>query len=252
MIGAGRLGYHLGTALSNNGLDIKQVFSRRMEKAMRLAESTNSQALNRLEDVDGNSHLYILAVSDDAIGEVAEKLSRYISREKVVVHTSGACPSTVLEAHFANCGVFYPLQSFSEDRQPDFSKIPICFFSPKTEVEAYLCDIAGRISSKLFSINDNQRAILHVAAVFANNFTNHLYSVASQILREEQIPFELLLPLIEETAAKVSNHSPHDMQTGPARRGDQLTLQRHLNYLEKKPAFKQLYKLLTDSILDEY
>ncbi len=245
LIGAGNVGYHLGKRLYEKGLHMDQVFSRTVEKANILAKIVGAQAITDLADVHSDADLYILAVHDSAIADVAAKLP---AKGKLVVHTSGATPSSVLAPHFERFGIFYPLQTFSVSRMVDFEQIPICVYACQESDLQLLENLAKQISPKVYRIDDAQRATLHVAAVFVNNFTNHLFQVGYDILEKENLPFDLLRPLIRETAEKVQEHLPARMQTGPAIRGDESTIRRHLAYLEKYPEYRSLYELLTGSI----
>lgn len=252
LIGAGNVGFHLGRRLVEKGAVIEQVFSRDKEKAKDLAAQIGAEPVDNLKEISSNADLYILAVSDDAIGMVAERLSEQFPEAKAVVHTSGAASSTLLAPYFRQYGIFYPLQSFSRQRQPDFDRIPICIFSPQAALEQELFELGRMISQNVHRIDDEQRAVLHVAAVFVNNFTNYLFQAGQEILERERLPFELLLPLILETAQKVQEYPAREMQTGPARRGDLATIERHLDYLKKFPKFAALYELLTNAILKEW
>lgn len=251
LIGAGNAGYHLGRRLRATGSEIVQVFSRQPAKARELAEATGAQPINRLAEVKAGAGLYILAVSDGAIAPVAATLRQRLPEDSAVVHTSGATPSTVLAPSFPRHGIFYPLQTFSREREPNFSTIPVCIFSPDEELEGQLAALGRQISNNVHRIDDEQRAILHVAAVFVNNFSNHLFHIGKVIVEEEKLPFELLLPLIRETVDKIETNAPKDMQTGPARRGDRDTIARHLAYLKKFPNFEAVYEVLTESIHQE-
>ena len=252
LIGAGNAGYHLGRYLHAAGAEIVQVFSRNSVKAEELAKATGAHAITRLERAEPGADLYILAVSDGAIASVAAQLRQRLPAESAVVHTSGATPSTVLAHYFPKHGIFYPLQTFSREREPDFSTIPICIYSPDEALEGQLAALGRQVSRSVHRIDDEQRAILHLAAVFVNNFTNHLFHIGQHILQEETLSFDLLLPLIRETVSKIETHKPKDMQTGPARRSDQETITRHLAYLKKFPGFEDVYEILTKSIQITY
>lgn len=248
LIGAGRVGYHLGLKFFKEGFEVLQVFSRNIEKAISIAEVTDSQPINDLKQVNLKAQLYVLAVSDDAISEVVESLSETLPKSAFLVHTSGATPSKVFKPYFSNHGILYPLQSFSFENIPDFNSIPICIYSPSHAKVEFLKMVGLKISPHVFEINDEQRAILHVAAVFVNNFTNHLVFIAEKILEKENISLEILYPLLYETVLKLKSNSPGLMQTGPAIRGDQKTIIRHQKYLEEFPEFEKIYSLLTESI----
>ncbi|MFT4667084.1 MAG: putative short-subunit dehydrogenase-like oxidoreductase (DUF2520 family) [Polaribacter sp.] len=253
IIGAGNLAHHLGKQLVQQAVAVHQVFSRKKRKAQQLAKLLSAKATNKINEIEDNADLYIIAVSDNAIASVAEQLAQCIDAQKsLVVHTSGATPSTVLKKHFKHYGVFYPLQSFSKDKTVNFQNIPICIDAKYVRDRKALTKLGESISNKVFTINDKERASLHVAAVFVNNFTNLLYQRAAKILDNKDLPFDLLRPLLLETALKVQQYEPKDMQTGPAIRGDQKTIDRHLSYLEKEhPDYYDLYSQLTKQLLPE-
>ncbi len=249
LIGAGRVGGHLGRRLHLAGWPIVQVYSRSPDKAKTLAAQLGAGYTGDLNAITGDADLYIIAVSDDAIGAVAGALR--LPPDKLVVHTSGATPSDELHTRFARYGVFYPLQTFSADREPDFSTIPICLFAADTAGYDLLERLARSLGSPFYAVDDRQRFVLHVAAVFVNNFTNYLYQVGEDIVHSEQLSFDLLRPLILETAQKIQSASPAAMQTGPAIRGDVATVERHLAYLASRPEYAELYRMLTKGINGE-
>lgn len=248
LIGAGNVGYHLGKRLVEKGHPVIQVFSRTSEKAKRLAAIIHAESCSQLEQIRKDGTLYILAVSDDAIGLLGKRLSNLLTSKALVVHTSGATPSTVLAGSFTNYGVFYPLQTFSINRSVKFDSIPICIDAVLDQDLERLRTLAASISSQVHQVSDQQRAILHVAAVFVNNFTNYLFSIGYDILKDQDIPFTLLQPLMEETVAKLEHFSPKTVQTGPAIRDDQETMERHLNLLKEHPAFQAIYRQLSQGI----
>lgn len=248
LIGAGNVGWHLGHRLKECRQQLLQVFSRGEENASQLGERLGVPFTTDLQTIDRSADLYILAVHDDAIPSVAEQLAAAGLQDRLTVHTSGATPMQVFSGKLNRYGVFYPLQTFSKGRETDFKMIPVCIDAKEEMDRQLLNDLALQLSRAVFRISDEQRAVLHVAAVFVNNFTNHLFHIGHSILEKEQLPFELLLPLIQETAAKVLEASPDSMQTGPAIRGDEATIRRHLDYLERFPRYRQLYDLFTNSI----
>ncbi len=195
IIGAGNVGFHLGKRLYKKGFEVIQVFSRNEERAKYLASKIKANFITDLSKVSTDADLYIIAVSDNAIDEVAQKLKATGIDNQLVVHTSGATPSTILKPYFNHFGVFYPLQTFRIQSKPNFKKLPICVDAPIKSDFKKLKKLAKKICSNVFQINDEERAILHVAAVFANNFSNHLYAIAEDILKRENLSLNLLLPL---------------------------------------------------------
>lgn len=245
IIGSGNVAQHLINALlksQKNGdpIDLVQVFSRKAASLNGLIESSKiATNYNQLVDAD----LYIIAVSDDAIAAVSNQLP---FKNRLVVHCSGSFPLEKLN-NSNRRGVFYPLQTFTKNKEVDFKTIPICLESETATDYQLLEKVAQFISGKVFPINSEQRKALHVAAVFVNNFTNHLYQIGSDICNEHQVPFEILAPLIGETAQKISSLSPAAAQTGPAKRDDKNTILAHENLLTDENQLK-IYKILTQSI----
>lgn len=247
VIGAGRVATHLGHRLKAKGLAVVQVLNRTAAPARSLAQSLDAEWSDQWADVRTDADWLLLAVRDDAIAAVAGALSNYVP-QALATHTSGATPGTVLSPHFRRFGVFYPLQSFSPERRPIWSTIPFCVDAADPADLAFLRKTGRQLGGRAWSVTDEQRATLHVAAVFANNFTNHCYAVAEALLAEQDLPFELLYPLMQETLAKALEHSPARMQTGPALRGDQATLQRHLALLAGHPDWQAMYTAVSRSI----
>jgi predicted short-subunit dehydrogenase-like oxidoreductase (DUF2520 family) len=217
-----------------------QVFARQKTTLSQLLDFNKiTDDWTTLADAD----LYIIAVSDDAISTISEQIPY---KNKLVVHTSGG---TSLEAIASNNrkGVFYPLQTFSKNKAVNFRTIPICIESQNASDYQLLQNVAQAMSDSVFAINSEQRKALHVAAVFVNNFTNHLYKIGNNICIENNVPFEILKPLIQETAEKIKQLSPNEAQTGPAIRNDIETINAHLSFLSDENQ-KNIYKILTQSI----
>jgi len=248
LIGAGNVGTHLAKRLSEKGYRVVQVFSRDKAKAEALAETVGAVAIDQLSEVSSHDGLYLLAVRDDVIAETACRLSEAGISKGLFAHTSGATPASVLQPYAKRYGIFYPLQTFSPQRTPDFSEIPICVQASVQEDERLLTNIAEIIGKQAVVMEEQQRIALHVAAVFVNNFSNYLYQTGQRILEKEQLDFKLLLPLIRETAEKVRHLSPEAAQTGPAVRGDEKTIARHLAYLQEIPEEAKLYEMITKVI----
>ena len=248
--GAGRVAWHLGKRLKSKGLPVAQVLSRTAEHAESLARTLHARWSGDWSEVLPQADWVLLAVRDDAIADVASRLAPHVPGA-LVTHTSGGTPGTVLKPYFKRFGVFYPLQSFSFERSPAWSKIPFCVDADREEDVLFLKKIAKTVGNLVYRVNDEQRAALHVGAVFANNFANHCFAVAEKLLGEKGLPFELLHPLMEETLAKALQDSPARMQTGPAVRGDVDTIRRHLELLNDHPRWKELYQKLSASINPE-
>lgn len=245
--GSGRVATHLGKRLKAKGLTITQVISRNSGHAGALAAMLGAQSTDKWEEVDTQTDWLIIAVRDDVIAEVAGLLSPHLG-DTLITHTSGATPGHVLSGSAQRYGVFYPLQSFSVERQPVWSKIPFCVDANTPGDVQFLRKMAKIIGNLVYQVDDAQRAMLHVAAVFANNFANHCFAIAEQMLEEANLPFEMLHPLMEETIAKAVIDSPALMQTGPARRGDQDTMNRHLELLQNHPMWQDIYRKVSEDI----
>ncbi len=249
LIGAGNMGYHLGQQLFKCKTGLCQIYSRTKKKAKLLSQKTAATPfVTDLNDIRGDADLYIVAIKDDAISEVAEGLKALGKAGKLIVHTSGVTPTSVFQPWFSRYGALYPFQSFSINRALNFSDIPICYHANNKSDSQLLKSLGIALNCKTYPINDKERSILHVNGVFVNNFTNYLYQISWDITKEEGIAFDLLRPLILETAQKIMDHQPEDMQTGPAIRGDQKSMQRHLDYLESWPEFKKVYEVLSEGI----
>lgn len=249
LIGAGNMGYHLGKQLYDCQAGLVQVYSRTRQKARFLSEATgNTPFTTELEELTPDANLYIFAIKDDAISEVAEKLYLLGTAGKLIVHTSGVTPTEVFAPWFSRYGSFYPFQSFSIERPADYSKVPLCYFANTEKDKALLRQLGQQLQCRTFEVDDVKRAILHVNGVFVNNFTNYLYQISWEIMEKESLPFDLVRPLILETAQKVMDNPPLNMQTGPAIRGDKISIQRHLQYLEQWPGLEKIYEVLTNGI----
>jgi predicted short-subunit dehydrogenase-like oxidoreductase (DUF2520 family) len=247
IVGAGRIAWHLGRRLKSKGIPVVQVINRSADTARALGEALGVAWTDDFAAVRPDADWLLIAVRDDAIDEVAALLAPH-APDALAAHTSGATPGTVLAPYFDRYGVFYPLQSFSFERAPLWSKIPFCVDAKREEDVLALKQTAKIIGNLIYRVNDPQRAKLHVAAVFANNFANHCFAIAERLLEENDLPFDLLHPLMEETLAKALQDSPARMQTGPALRGDTDTLRRHLRLLAEHPEWQELYKQLSANI----
>lgn len=243
LIGSGKLATQLGLRLVERKHEIIQVYSRTLENAQKLAKKLNAEATNELSNITTPADVCIVAVKDDVI----QKLSKKVTLNTLIVHTSGSVSTEVLNNH-KNYGSFYPLQSFSQHKTPDWNNLPILVYANNESCLNRLQRLAKSISNNFQIINNEQRQQLHLAAVFANNFSNHLFTIAENILAEKNISLDLLKPLIIESVQKINIASPKDIQTGPAIRNDIKTIEKHLQQLENKEDLKQLYELFTKLI----
>ena len=240
IIGAGNVATHLYQSFSKaEQLDVIQVFNRN-EKHLDFVQDPRKRNSD-LEQIPP-ADLYIIAIKDEAIEELAPQLN--ISGG-LVAHTSGSQHMEVLSG-FKNYGVFYPLQTFSRNKPLNFKDVPLCLEANSEENLEFLKKVASEICDRNFEVNSEQRRALHVSAVFVNNFSNHLFALAADYCKKNELPFEILRPLIRETVAKIETLDPFSAQTGPALREDQRTIDAHLDLLDEDR--KKIYTILTESI----
>lgn len=249
IVGTGRVAWNLGRALTAKGYTIQEVSGRSIENIRLLASKLNARAVDHPSELNPICDLFILAVNDDAIEDVSAKLPE---SKGIVVHTSGMKAISCLKGNYVHAGVFYPLQTFSFDRQANFENIPILIQAGNRENLLFLKNIAAGLSRNVVQTSDMQRQSIHLAAVFVNNFTNALYGIADDILKDKELSIKILYPLILETAHKILDHSPFEVQTGPARRKDIGTIETHLKLLADSEVRTNFYKLFTDYILNKY
>jgi predicted short-subunit dehydrogenase-like oxidoreductase (DUF2520 family) len=248
ILGSGNLATNLASALKNSGNRIVQIFSRNKANAQRMAMLLGIASFtDSYEEIEKDADIYIIAVSDSSIRDVATSVKHV---KGLVVHTAGSIDISVFQDIFTDYGVFYPLQTFSRQRILSFSEIPICLEASSPENMALLKQIANGISSSVHEIDSSQREILHLAAIFVNNFSNHLFYLSSEILRSANISQHLLDQLIKETVDKAISLSPQLAQTGPAVRNNMDVIAKHMELLRRFPDFfGEVYQVLTDSII---
>ena len=245
LCGTGNLATRLGIALFEADADIVQVFGRTEKNAAELAHILQCAFTLSPEELITDADLYILAVSDDSIEKVVSNLA---VKDQLVVHTAGSVSMAILAASAKNFGVLYPLQTFSKNKEVDFRNIPICIEANNARNLEILHEIASTIAEQVVRVDSNQRKQLHLAAVFVCNFVNHFYSIGEKLLIEQQLDFDLLKPLIRETAEKAMLHSPALVQTGPAVRGDKAVMEMHRKILEGHPEWLEIYTMISKDI----
>ena len=249
LIGAGNVAFHLGPALKRKGHKIIQLYSRSKKTGKTLALKLKCPHTNNPSKLSPEADIYIIVLRDEAISSF---LSFIQFIPKLIVHTSGSIGLNVFPGDMKNNGVIYPLQTFSKTSKKDPEKIPFCIEGSNLKALATIRKLAMSMSPLVYKLNSSERARIHLSAVFANNFTNYLFALAGKILRKNKIPFDILRPLILETAQKVQSNTPEKMQTGPAVRGDAVIIRKHLKLLKDFPEIQDIYRLLSKCIEKEY
>lgn len=250
MIGAGNVAHHLAPAILKAGMNLCQIYSRSIESARELGMKTGISYTADVFAIYPDCDIYIFCVSDDALLSLYKSIR--IKKDAIVLHTSGSLPMEVFKGNARRYGVLYPLQTFSKRRSLEFFEIPLCIEASDKSTFTVLKKLAEELSGNVREMNSATRKKMHLAAVFANNFTNHLFGMAGKILEEEGLEFALLRPLIFETAHKVMLMSPEDAQTGPARRGDDGIIDAHTLLLKHNKKLRTIYTLMSDSIREMY
>ncbi|CAM4426782.1 hypothetical protein F901_03288 [Acinetobacter dispersus] len=252
LIGAGRVATHLAKVLQLQH-QIVQIFSRDLQRAETLAGQVNAQAITELQQLDQQTDLVIIAVSDQAISSVIQAITQYLP-DNLIVHTSGSTDLAILEQKHPRAGVLYPLQTFSFERAVNWSETPLFVEAVQAQDLTLLTDLANSLSQRVYQYSSTQRLTLHLAAVFSCNFSNYCYDMAKQVVDAEQVDFSLLYPLILETANKATTNNPKEMQTGPAMRGDQNILNMHRQLLvdSNRTDLQDIYRLMSESILKRH
>ncbi len=247
LIGAGNVATHLGTALQKAGYSMLQVYSRTEESAAALASRLGVPFVTSLEEVSCDADMYMVALKDTALQTLVPQIVK--GREDALfVHTAGSMPMLLWEGYARRYGVFYPMQTFSKQREVDWQQVPVFVEASCTESLEILKALAVKCTPKVYEASSEQRKYLHIAAVFACNFSNHMYALCDRLLSRQGIPFEVMLPLIDETARKVHELHPQEAQTGPAIRYDENVINRHLEMLENEPGVQELYEKISKSI----
>jgi predicted short-subunit dehydrogenase-like oxidoreductase (DUF2520 family) len=248
IIGSGNMAYHLARVFLAANRKILQIFGRNSETTKSLGEHFQVPYSIKRVDLRKDAGLYFLAVNDDSLKDIATSLRL---GESLVVHTSGSESIEVLKPVSLNYGVFYPVQTLSSAIDTDFAHVPICLEANSEKNYSKLESLASVVSGDVRKVSSSSRLIIHLAAVFANNFSNHMFAIADSILAKHEISPDILRSLIIETVEKLKVDSPGVLQTGPASRNDQDVIQKHLHLLEKMPEYRELYILITESIRNQ-
>lgn len=246
-IGAGNLATHLAQALFRNGHNIAEVYSRTLESASELAGKVESVALTDIKQLSIDADLYIVALSDNAIDKVISELEIF---DIPIVHTAGSVDMSVFKDISNKYGVFYPLQTFSKSKPVNFKEIPIFIESIDSELKELLYNLADDVSEKVYEADFATRKGMHLSAVFACNFVNHMFAISEDLLKKNNIQFDVLKPLLKETTEKAFSGSPGLSQTGPAIREDHNIMNEHIKMLKNRPDLAELYKFVSQNIIE--
>ncbi|MDH6353910.1 putative short-subunit dehydrogenase-like oxidoreductase (DUF2520 family) [Dysgonomonas sp. PH5-45] len=244
LIGAGNLATQLASALTAASHQIVQIYSRTKESAQALAEKTNTSFTTDIKQITSDADIYIFSVTDSVVVNLIEQMP---FNNGLWLHTAGSLPMNVFEGYCANFGVIYPFQTFSKKRNVGFRNIPFLTEANNELSMEKINDLLAKVSGSIRPLSSDKRKYMHLTGVFACNFVNHLYHISENILNKEDIPFDIILPLIEETANKVKTLSPQEAQTGPAIRMDRNIIDKHLSLLDDKN-HREIYRLLSEDI----
>ena len=247
LIGAGNLATQLGKSLKKAGVIISQVYSRTEDSARTLGELLEAEWLTDIKALRDEADIYIFSVKDSVLCELISEVCKGRG-DKLFLHTAGSMPMSCFEGKALRYGVFYPMQTFSKTKDVDFERIPVFIEGNSIETEDVIRSLANKLTQRVIRLSSADRKYLHLAAVWACNFTNYCYTVASDILGEHGIPFDVMLPLINETTEKIQKISPKEAQTGPAVREDRNVMSKQLELMNGKEDLQELYKMLSKGI----
>ncbi|GHV17438.1 hypothetical protein FACS1894169_12650 [Bacteroidia bacterium] len=246
-IGAGNVATHLAVELYRHSFDIIQVYSRTMESAFALAQKIHAVPITDIASIDNSADLYIFSLKDSVLEDI---VSQVPPNNGLWIHTAGSVPMNIFHEYTSRYGVLYPFQTFSKGREVDWLKVPVFIEANESGNLDILRSVAKQISGKVAELSSYDRRYVHLTGVFACNFTNHMYTLSKQFLNHVNLPFDVSLPLIDETAAKVHALSPEEAQTGPAVRYDENVINKHLDLIEDEN-IRQIYKLISENIYNK-
>jgi predicted short-subunit dehydrogenase-like oxidoreductase (DUF2520 family) len=248
LIGSGNVGTNLGINLQQKGFKIAQVISRNIHNAKTLATKLDANYSNEISDFDRSCSILIFSVSDDAIEPLLQSVD---FENRLLIHTAGSVSIDIFSDYSDFYGILYPLQSFKKADFSDFSDVPLFIEGNRTKSYHQIENIASKLSSKVYDADSEMRLQIHIAAVFACNFTNHLYQISHDLIKDMPIEFDVFAPLIRKTAEQaILNGNPAKVQTGPAVRNDKGTMETHLNKLSKNESLTELYKFMSNRIFE--
>lgn len=249
LIGAGNLATHLAKKLYQSNNKILQVYSRTQESAKKLADQVNATYTTEITEIVDHADLYIFSVKDSVLQTLIDQIPHF---NGLWLHTAGSMPADIFRGKISSYGVLYPLQTFSKNREVDWDNIPLFIEGNNNITLDQIRTIAQQLSDKIYQLSSAKRIYIHASAVFACNFVNHMYEQAKHLSDKVDMPFDILLPLIEETCAKIHEMNPHEAQTGPAIRFDTNVMQKHLDLLKDDHDATEIYKLISKSIHNSF
>ena len=249
ILGSGNVAHHLATALLNSGFEISQIFGRNEISASKLANDINSKYVCQLNKLEQNADYYYFCMNDIANIEISKNIN-IKNQNAILIHTAGSQSINIFSGITKNFGAFYPFQTFTKGVKTDFSKVPICIEASNIETLENLKDIANKLQCKSYNIDEKGRETLHLCGVFAANFINHCVSISEELLKESKINPEIINPLLQQSFYKILTNGATKSQTGPALREDKPTIEKHLNLLKDKKQYSEVYKVLTESIIE--
>ncbi len=247
LVGAGNVASHLGPAFKKQGHKIVQVYSKTEKSAKALAATLGTNFITDLSALDYSADIFLFCLKDDALFNVLNQ-TRFANQ--ILIHTSGSLPMDIFKNFGFHYGVLYPVQTLVRERIIDLSNVPFCIEASTPFAESLIVKLASGISRNVEFVDSKKRVILHIAAVFACNFTNHMFYIAEKLMNENGLDPDLLKPLIQETYAKIMETDPQTAQTGPAKRGDLKTITEHLNILRDHPGMQKIYTFVSESIAE--
>lgn len=249
IIGSGNIATFFAHRFQQNGHEIIEVISRNEHHAQQLALKLQCNYSSSFENINTNADAYLLAVSDDAVIEICKTLRLH---NKLVIHTAGTLSLSQIAESSIHTGSIWCVYSIQKEALPMHKNIPLIINASNDVSLLQVQELANCISDKVLYLNDEQKLNLHVAAVFANNFSNYLFSISHELLQNQNMSFEILLPLIQDTVNKLSHLTPNELQSGPAKRGDLKTIEKHLEVLSLQPQYQDIYKILSEAIAKKY
>ncbi len=249
IIGSGNVASHFAKALIKAGNPVMQIWSFHHANAIDLALEIGADSISDINQISNQIELIIIAVKDEFIEHVVKQIKHH---QAIVVHTSGTTSLEVFNENFDSFGVIYPLQTLSKQVEIDFAKVPLCIEASSKQTLDKIKRLSDKLSEAVHEINSVQRMMIHISAVFACNFTNHFYTIAEKILQENNLSFDLIKPLITETANKINYVSPASVQTGPAVRDDISVINKHIGALQNHTEWQKIYEVISNSIVKMY